>query len=243
MMGLTMLEFLWKKFWNRGSKKMPLSKFQKELENDLKKSVKLRINNNRSTMLSVKWSPDCTEVSIHRLFENAPANVMDSLACYIRQKGKKTISWNIKSFIKDNLSKLDHTSHLKKMALEVEGNTYNLRSLLDSVNEEYFDSQLDLNITWYAQRKKKNRSQITFGLYHEPLKLIKINKFLDNPKIPKYFLRYVIYHEMLHNVCPPYYDEKGRHRIHNREFKALESKFTDYHMAQAWIEQNRDNLF
>lgn len=221
---------------------MPLSKFQEKLENDLKKSVKFTINDNRSTMLSVKWEPNCTRVSIHRFFENAPKNVMDSLACYIKQE-QKTVSPNVRSFIEDNLRKLDYTHRLNKVHLDVVGKTYNLQSLFDKINQEYFEGDLKLSITWFGKRQQKNRSQVTFGLYHEPLKLIKINRLLDSPKIPEYLISYVIYHEMLHNVCPSYYDERGKHRIHNKEFKMKELEFKYYRMAQDWIQHNREHLF
>lgn len=221
---------------------MPLSDFQRELENDLKKSVKLRINDNRSTLLSVKWEPHCTKVSLHRFFEKAPKNIMDSLACYIKQE-ENSIPLNVKSFIEKNTNQLDYSSCLKKVDLDFQGKTYNLKSLLDKVNKEYFGGRVNLNITWYAQKKRRNSSQVILGLYHRPLKLIKINKFLDNPEIPEYMVSYVIYHEMLHNVYPSYTDEKGRRRIHHKEFKEKEAKYKYYEMAQNWIEKNRKNLF
>lgn len=221
---------------------MSLSRFQRELENDLKKSVKFTINDNRSTMLSVRWEPDCTKVSIHRFFEKAPKNVMDSLACYIRQE-EDVVSLNVKSFIEKNIHELNYTNHLHAMALNFQGKIYNLKALLSNINKEYFDNSLDLNITWYAQKKKKNQSQIIFGLYHCPLKLIKINQFLDSPKVPEYLVSYVIYHEMLHNVYPSYYDEAGKRRIHHKEFKKREAQYKYYEMAQEWIEKNREKLF
>lgn len=221
---------------------MPLSDFQKRLENDLKKSVKLIINDNRSTMLSVKWEPDCTKVSIHRFFVNAPDNIMNSLACYIRQE-EKTISSSVRSFIEDNMRKLDYTHHLKKMKLDVIGKTYNLTHFLNEINREYFDNLIDLNITWFGRRKQTNRSQVTFGLYYEPLKLIKIHRLLDRPEVPDYMVSYVIYHEMLHYVCPSYFDERGKHCIHSKEFREKESQFKHYQMAQNWIDENRERLF
>ena len=39
--------------------------FQERLENSVGSKLRLKINDNRSTMLSVKWDPDCTKVSLH----------------------------------------------------------------------------------------------------------------------------------------------------------------------------------
>ena len=56
------------------------------LEKGSEAKVQLKINNNRSTMLSVRWEPDCTKVSLHQMFLNAPTNIMQDLACYVRQE-------------------------------------------------------------------------------------------------------------------------------------------------------------
>ncbi len=74
--------------------------FQKQLEVYSGKKLKLRINNNRSTMLSVRWNPDLTSVSLHRMFLQAPQNVMEELACYLA-KPKKGLSAAVKEFIEN----------------------------------------------------------------------------------------------------------------------------------------------
>lgn len=221
---------------------MPLYNFQKQLENDLKKSVKLTVNNNRSTMLSIKWEPNCTKVSLHQFFLKAPDSIMKDLAFYIKKKNG-FIPSGIKLFIEENMRKLDYSHLIPKKNLDVAGKIYNLQEILDDINDEYFRRKLRLNITWFGKRVQNNRSQVTFGLYHEPMKLIKINRLLDSVKVPEYLVSYVIYHEMLHHVCPSYYDENGKHRIHSKEFKRKEEKFRYYDLAQGWIQENRQRLF
>lgn len=221
---------------------MPLTEFIKKLENDLNKSVKLKINNNRSTMLSVKWGAECTKVSMHRFFLDAPSNVMDELACYIK-KEHSTMTPSVKSFIEESVQRMDYTHILKKDKLEVVGKHYNLQALMDRVNEEYFQGVYDLHITWFQGRRRSVRSQFTFGLYHAPLKLVKINRLLDRADIPEFILSFVIYHEMLHHVVPSYCDEKGIRKIHNKEFKSMEKQFREYDRAKLWIEENRERLF
>ena len=62
---------------------MPLTSLQNKIQNHSGRKLKLKINDNRSTMLSVRWEPDCTKVSLHRIFLQAPRNVMDELSCYL----------------------------------------------------------------------------------------------------------------------------------------------------------------
>jgi len=218
------------------------TQFQKEIEKQVKKKVELRINDNRSTMLSVKWEPGCTKVSLHRIFLDAPENVMEALACHIRKKNSVAAP-AVKAFIEERMRMIDYSHRLKKTTLSTSGNTYDLQQLYDEINREYFGGKLSLAITWYGRPKLKNRSRITFGLYSAPLRLIKIHRMMDRPFFPEYFVRFVIYHEMLHHLCPSYYDEKGRHSIHTKEFKSREKEFREYARATAWLNRHYDNFF
>jgi len=221
---------------------MLLTTFQQEVEDLSGVKLKLKINDNRSTMLSVRWEPDCTKVSLHRMFLHAPQNVMQSLSCYIRQEDK-VISRDIKAFIEAGLKKLDYSHTLDKSKLYCQGDIYNLKDLYDELNDEYFKGKLNLFITWFGKASQRNKTRITFGLYQDQLKLIKIHRLLDSPTIPKYVISYVIFHEMLHHVCPSYMDEKGVHRIHSKEFKLKETRYRYFDLAQDWIKAHQAYLF
>lgn len=220
---------------------MTIRQIQQNLERGAQNKIELKINNNRSTMLSVKWEPDLTKVSLHRIFLKAPKNIMQDLACYVRQE-QDNISSIVKAFIEDNLKSLDYSHELDLSKLQARGYVYNLQKILDSLNEEYFDDKFNLFITWFGKPNSRNRNRLTFGLYHDPLRLIKINRILDSPSFPSYLVEYVIYHEMLHHVCPSYY-ENGIHRVHTKEFKERELKFKHYELAQQWLEEHSEYLF
>lgn len=216
--------------------------FQEKLENQTGIKLQLRINNNRSTMLSVKWSSKCTKVSLHRMFLNAPGNIMEALACYLTGK-HKSLAPSIKAYIEDNLQKLDYSYKLDLKKLHTQGKIYDLQALYDQINDEYFEGRLKLHITWFGKASRSSSNRITFGLYHDPLRLIKINRLLDQKHVPEYFISYIIYHEILHYVCPTYVDERGVKQIHSKEFKEREKEFRYYHLAQKWIRDNQQHLF
>lgn len=212
--------------------------FHQMLESHVGKKLQLKINNNRSTMLSVRMRQDLAEVSLHKMFLDAPQNVMDALKCYL--KGDiRVLSPSIKAFIRQGVTGL-HYPHTSP--LHVDGKVYHLKKLYDLVNDEYFNQRLQLDITWF-QRKIVPRSKVTFGLYSDPFKLIKINGVLDRIDVPEYFVSFVIYHEMLHHTCPGYVDKNGIHHMHTREFKDREKEFRYFYKAQGWIHKNRSRFF
>lgn len=216
--------------------------FQEKLEVSVGAKLHLKINDNRSTMLSVKWEPDCTKVSLHRMFLQAPQNIMQDLACYLKGEHKK-LAPGIKAYIEQNLQKLDYSHQLDLSKLETKGRIYDLKKIYRCLNLEYFDDTIDLHITWFGERRRKACQRLTFGLFHDPLRLIKINRLLDNHRFPDYFVSYVVYHEMLHHVCPAYVDQNGFKHIHSKAFKEQEQKFKYFDEAQQWIRDNANYLF
>lgn len=218
--------------------------FHEYLEGLLGKKLSLKINDNRSTMLSVKWEPDCTKVSLHRIFLEAPSNVMEGLACYLNQS-KEGFPKTVRNYIEENLKKLDYSHTIDKTKLMTQGTCFNLKMLYDEVNSEYFNNRLELLITWFGRKQKKAqpRSRLTLGLFHDQLRLIKVNRFLDRERVPEFLVSYVIYHEMLHYVCPSYVDERGIHRVHSKEFRAEEEKFRYFNKVQEWMDENQTELF
>lgn len=218
-----------------------LADLQRRLQHKRKK-FEVKINDNRSTMVSVRWQPDCTKVSLHKMFLRAPENIMDHLACYLKRE-KKVISLEVKEFIERNLKKLDYSWQINPEKLEVQGNVYNLNKIYNRLNRDYFDNKVNLYITWFGRPRPLNRTRVTFGLYQDQLKLIKINRLMDTPTFPPYVVAYVVYHEMLHHVCPSYYDEYGKHHIHTEEFKMREQEYEYFEQANLWIKNNQGKFF
>lgn len=221
---------------------MHLEIFQKQLEKEVGKKLKLRINENKATMMSVKWEEECTHISLHKFFLRAPKKVLNGLVTYILQQGRE-MSLDVKLFIDRNVRKLDYSNRIDVSKLDTKGKTYDLDKMLHDLNKKYFDGKLDLRITWFGHGQRRNKTRVTFGLYDYPLKLIKINRMLDSAQFPEYLVSFVIYHEMLHCVCPPYVDQNGRNHIHSKQFKRLEAQFEKYELAEKWIEKNIDNFF
>lgn len=221
---------------------MTTEELERKLGLDSRLNYILKVNNNRSTMVSVKWEPDRTKVSLHQMFLDAPRTIMDDLACYIR-KDHEEISPLVRAYIEDNLKKFDYSRALDAKKLVVRGEFYNLKELYDEINRDYFNSSLNLQITWFGTPRKRRGNKVNLGFYHDTTRLIKINRLMDKPEFPKFVIAYVIYHEMLHYVCPAYFDERGRHQIHSKEFKKLEEEFADFQKANEWIQSNEAALF
>lgn len=120
------------------------------------------------------------------------------------------------------------------------GRYFDLKAIFDKLNAKYFQNRLQrYTITWGRKRKVRPREYFIFGSIQEQDRVIRIHPLLDARFVPRWFLDYVIYHEMLHSVVPDKYDRKRRRRIvHTEEFNEREKEFPWYRRAKNWEEQN-----
>jgi hypothetical protein len=133
-------------------------------------------------------------------------------------------------------SKLPMQRHLN---LRHEGKYFDLQRMFDGLNERYFRNRLrDYRVKWGRRRKHRPKEYFIFGTIQEEDRVIRINPLLDQPFVPAWFLRYVLYHEMLHSVVPDEPVRGGRRRVHTEEFNRREQKFPSYRRARRWEEEN-----
>jgi len=213
-----------------------------ELQSLVGDKLRLKINDNRSTMVSVKWEPDATKVSLHRMFLSAPFDIRYALAKYLRGDDK-SLDPAVKAYIEHAMPLMDYAKRLDVSLLETSGCVYDLKDIFCSINKEYFDSKLSLHITWFGNPLPTSTRKCSLGLFQSPCKLIKIHRLLDHAHIPQYVVDFVVYHEMLHAVCPIKIDERGFAKIHSDEFRMKEVEFRQYEQAQQWLKVNQDNFF
>lgn len=222
---------------------MPLA-LQEILSALTQSKIELNINQNRSTMIRVlERKKKYTRLSIHHMFLEAPNEVIEALVMLLKNKRDKTSTKLIHQYIEHNSSKYDEKKSLNPNKLITQGKTYNLSHLYQRVNEQYFFSKLNLYITWFGTQNKIPRRQMTFGLYDHPQKLIKINRLLDTIETPQYFIEYIIYHEMLHEVYRPIVKANQRRSIHTKQFREKEKLFLQYDAAKVFETQFKNAIF
>lgn len=146
-------------------------------------------------------------------------------------------------FIRKFLKLFFPKKRMKRFVLCYSGKHYNLKEIYDKLNAQYFESKLDLNITWVGNRNSTPRVRLMFGSYHREKKLIKIHRRLDQAHVPYYFISFVVYHEMLHHVLPPLKEKNQRRRIHHPAFIEKEKQFQEYALSQEFQKVMRASWF
>jgi hypothetical protein len=125
------------------------------------------------------------------------------------------------------------------LPLHHEGRCFDLRAIFDQLNWKHFNGRLrGYKVMWGRRRKQRPKEYFVFGTIQEEDRVIRINPSLDQPFVPRWFLKYILYHEMLHSVVPDEPVGRNRRRVHTAEFNRRERKFPGYRRARRWEEQN-----
>jgi len=110
------------------------------------------------------------------------------------------------------------------------GKTYDLAALYAAINQEYFSGSLCPPELCWSRRQAHCRT----GYYDSMKNCITLSRALDAPEVPEYVIRFVLYHEMLHQEARLALMGRTR-RAHDAAFRKAERKFTHYAEAEAYL--------
>lgn len=197
------------------------------------KPVVLSVTDNRRSMISFTARNGVIRARLHHMFLDAPARVQESLIRYVA-KGDREASGVVGRYIAQNDYRIRAVRAITR-PLHTLGQNHDLISIFSSLNKKYFGGTVDALITWGMRgtRRQPSRRTIKLGSYSAVERLIRVHPALDRPWVPRYFVSYVVYHEMLHHVIPSV-SLNGRRVIHPPLFMEREIMFRDYDRALLW---------
>jgi len=198
--------------------------------------VALAVTDNRYTMISVKREKGpLYRVRLHHMFLDADPTLVRTLANYIVHNDTAA-SDELGRFIDENQLKIRRARRRKQVSvtLETRGEVHDLQELFESLNARYFNRSIDARITWGQRNaKRRRRNSIKMGSYSVEDRLIRIHPSLDRRFVPRFFVEWIVYHEMLHQV----HDiplVAGRRIFHTSEFLQQEAQFEHFERARRW---------
>lgn len=185
-------------------------------------------------------------VRIAELFKEAPLEGQKALAFILvaklfRKKIPARISEIYRSYAQspEIQAKAAANKRLngRKIITDSKGEVYNLEEIFWRLNETYFQNSIEKpTLTW--SQKKTFRILGHHDAAHET---IVVSKSLDDKKVPRFVVEFVVFHEMLH-VFHPTIHRNNRRYNHTPQFRRDEKKFVHFAEAETWVERNVKNL-
>jgi len=202
----------------------------RSLEDCLGRPVALVLTDNSTTMLSARVRDGVLRIRLHRLFLTADSAVFGEIVSYL--KNRKGSMPHFRRFVRDNRDELGRKP-AKRVTVRTRGRFHDLAELYEEINKEYFGGAVTAAITWGSRSPRCAVRKRTVGSYSERSNTIRINPVLDRKTVPRSYVAFIVYHEMLHaSMGTPL---RGKRRsVHSREFRRREKLFKEYEKAVAW---------
>ncbi len=189
--------------------------------------VLLTVTRNRISMASVRFPRSGAIVRLHEAFLSAPDDVLLALRAYLRTR--RRADWTtVAAFARTIRADRHHPVRIPR--LESQGQVYDLGAIADEVNRVFFAGRVVCKVGWGRERPRRRRARwwrgrsIRYGSWDATTRTVRVHPLLDDSRVPREFVRYIMFHEMLHAVVP---GERrgGRLNHHPREFRMLERQY------------------
>ena len=165
--------------------------------------VILSITDNRHSIISHSMRHGVLHARIHHMFLDSPARVVNALVRYVT-RGDKRASILVGNYIEANGARLARRRP-RAIPLFAKGTHHDLLAIFNDLNARYFGGACHALVTWGRKQPRRSegpRKAIRLGSYSNLERLIRIHPTLDRKWVPRYFVAYVVYHEMLHHMIP-----------------------------------------
>jgi hypothetical protein len=205
------------------------------LARELGVPVRLAVTDNRSTMVSFRRGPASLRLRLHHMFLDAPETVVQAIADYAG-RGRRSAGPVLDDYIRGQQPLIRQDAR-SEHSLNPLGRCFDLKAIFERVNQTYFQSGIQATIGWGRMPGKRRRKSIRLGVYDHQTREIRIHPALDRAEVPAYFVEFIVFHEMLHQLFPS--GGPGARRVHHpRAFRDREKAFPHYEAALRWERAN-----
>lgn len=215
----------------------------------LGRPVVLSITDNRHSIISHSVKGGVLHARVHHMFLDAPPRVLEALVRYVT-RDDRSASQIVGQYIEENGARLARR-RARAIPLVAKGKHHDLLQIFNELNSRYFGGACHALITWGRRTRRKGhkpRLAIKLGSYSSLERLIRIHPVLDRSWVPRYFVAYVVYHEMLHHMIPSARGnarqassniasargQVARRVLHPPEFLERERQFRNFDRALEW---------
>jgi predicted metal-dependent hydrolase len=174
-------------------------------------------------------------IRVSDLLEGAPETILQSIAHILlaklyRKAVDRIHSARYRRYVASHdiaaKARLVRQMRGRKHIRSARGHHYHLEEIFDDLNRRFFHGLMGRpQLTW-----SQNHARSSLGHYDPAHNAIVISRVFDNPRVPRYAVEYILFHEMLH-LKHPVRLMGSRRCVHSREFRAEEKLFPELEQA------------
>lgn len=178
-------------------------------------------------------------IRLSDLLEGAPETVLHSIAHILlaklyRKPIDRAHSSRYRRYIASHdisaKARLMRQMRGRKHIRSARGHHYHLEEIFDDLNQRFFHGLMGRpQLTW-----SRNQARSSLGHYDPAHNAIVISRVFDHPRVPRYAVEYIVFHEMLH-LKHPVKLRGSRRCVHSQEFLAEERSFPELERARKFL--------
>lgn len=204
--------------------------------------VEVRYGRATREVIQLRRETQRIRVRLSALMASAPPEIEAALAEWIRGRGRRGAAQReLDRWIDAQLREKARTAPTK-LALEPKGAHHDLLELCEHLRQREFAGDFGASpvppIGWGRAGRSRSRRSLRLGSFDPFSYSVRVHPVLDSADAPRFFVRYIVFHELLHAVLDQPPDEKGRRRVHGPVFRARERQYVDYERALAWEKEH-----
>jgi len=187
---------------------------------------------NRVSMISVVFVREgYARIRLHEGFLDAPPSVHAALAAYLRTRHRAAWASVAEYARLIPVQSAVRTVTAAAQRLPTQGRVHDLREIAVAVNTRFFNGRIQCRTGWGARRARgrsgraRSRS-IRYGSWSASTRTVRINPLLDDARVPREFIAYIVFHEMLHAAVPGEH-VAGRRMDHGPSYRKLEGRYPE----------------
>ena len=120
----------------------------------------------------------------------------------------------------------------RKLIHSAQGSVYDLDAIFEELNLRFFHGLLARpQMTW-----SRDHARNALGHYDPAHNAIVVSRIFDDPRVPRYAVEYLVYHEMLH-LTHPVRLRGSRRSVHPRQFHDDEKLFPQLEEAKQFLKR------
>jgi hypothetical protein len=208
--------------------------------------VEVRYGRARREVIQLRRERGRLQLRLSTLMADAPLEVQQALAEWIRERGRRGPAQRVLDLWIDARLRREAREAPPQVELDPRGSHHELTEFAHDLRRDEFaldfaDGRLP-RIGWGRAGRSRSRRALRLGSFDPFSFSVRVHPVLDSADAPRFFLRYIVFHELLHAVLDGPPDADGRRRVHGPHFRARERSYRDYRRALEWEKQHVNAL-
>ena len=218
------------------------------LSRELDTRVEVIFTRARRTVLKLEPRGRERTVRMNEFFAHAPAEVRAAVVSWIRsgRRARRKLEL-LDAWVEAQIESLERTAP-RRLRVVTLGRVHDIERLALGLRDNEFAGSFGPGatpwprLTWGRAPKSRTRRTLRLGSFDAWSSVVRLHPVLDQPLVPESFVRYVLFHELLHAALPAERGTGGRRIFHSREFRRREREYSGTSGALAWEKQHLAEL-